>query len=168
MGFLKRLFRRHDPRPAPTDHYEPNEWQVLVTPEMVAAERNVRTEPECRADPTNGAIARASAVTVTCEEYYQPTIEAAMPPDSDPDRGWPLVCDLAVMPRNPHSKDTCCSIEVRVGDAPVGYLTPKMTERYRSIVQECTERGERSTALATVRRGTKSGESIWRVKVHIG
>jgi hypothetical protein len=167
MGFLKRLFSRRDQQPASDTEHEPNASPLLVMQETVVDDARAPDESQRPATSGTGTAERATSVTVTCEEHYQPTIEASMPLDRDADRGWPLLCDLALVPRNPHTKSAGSCIEVRIGDAPVGYLTPKMTERYRAHVQECADRGERAAAAATVRRGAKSGATIWRVTVHI-
>jgi hypothetical protein len=124
---------------------------------------------EARISPTAEDVdaGRGSGVTVTCEEHYQDTIAAAMPPGWNPDRTWPLLVDLGVVDANPHTKHRTPCIEVRIAGAPIGYFTPKMTDRHRPSIEAAAARAERVTALSTVSRREKGGTEIWRVRVAI-
>jgi hypothetical protein len=106
-----------------------------------------------------------SQVTVTCEEHYQETIEASMPEDWEPDCSWPVLVDLLIADGNPHSKSNAACVETRIGDSTVGYFTSKMTDRHRAAIAACIGEDKRATATATVSRGTKSGQDIWRLRV---
>jgi hypothetical protein len=105
-----------------------------------------------------------SAVTVTCEEHYQPGIEASRPsPDWNRD-WWPCLATL-VLGTNPHTGATSPSVEVRLGGQVAGYLTPAMTERHVPRILRVTDGGGVASARAHVSKGTKAGASIWRVKL---
>lgn len=105
-----------------------------------------------------------TVVTVIDEEHYQPAILSIMPAGWD-DRSWPLLVDLAIAERNPHSKhDTPC-IEVRVAAAVAGYFTPKMTERHHPQVTSALANSSRVTAIGSASVGEKAGNRFWRLKV---
>jgi hypothetical protein len=122
---------------------------------------------ERRLGPTEADVAAerwGSDVTVTCEEHYQAAILGAMPAAWD-DRTWPLLVELDVVDRNPHSKhDTAC-VGVKVGSERAGYFTPAMTERFRPLVESTLRSGVRATAEAKAHQGTKGGATFWRLKV---
>lgn len=105
-----------------------------------------------------------SMVTVVSEEHYQPIIEAAIPTGSR-DRSWPVLVELHVVPCNPHERRALECVEVRIGMSTVGYWTPRMTERHIALLKDCVSDGKRATAVATVSRGTKAGNDLWRIKV---
>lgn len=125
---------------------------------------------ERRLSPTDEDLVAerfGSWVTVTCEEHYQPSVEASMPAGWNPGRTWPLLVDLVVVASNPHTtKGTSC-IEVRYGHETIGYMTPKMSDRHVGVIVACTRDGLRATAMANASRGTKGGVDVWRVKVHL-
>ena len=106
-------------------------------------------------------------MTVTCEEHYQDVIEASMPPSWDPDRTWPFLADLAMAESNPHTSHGTPCVEVRYGNQTIGYMTPKMTDRYADAVTGGAHDGVRVTANAGSVRGTKGGVIVWRVKLYI-
>jgi hypothetical protein len=106
-------------------------------------------------------------VTVTCEEHYQPVIEAAMPAGWEDDRSWLLLVELVMAECNPHAKTPVPCIEVRLNGACIGFFTPAMTDRYRRAVVEAGAGGNRVTATAQASRGTKAGASVWDLKVFI-
>lgn len=107
---------------------------------------------------------RLSQVTVTYEEHYQDVILAARPVGWR-DRSWPLLVDLVPDVVNPHSARSEPCVCVRIGDAPVGYFTPAMSQRHQAAITAATRRGKRVTASATASLGTKAGETIWRLRV---
>jgi len=125
---------------------------------------------ERRLSPTPADLAAgrfADALTVICEEHYQPAIVAVMPPGWEPDRSWPVLAELAVADCNPHSKHTTPCVEVRISGQRVGFLTPTMTERHQAAIVAAGADGSRVTATATASRGTKAGSELWRLKVHM-
>ena len=105
-------------------------------------------------------------VAVTCEEYYQDVIAASRPAGWD-GGSWPVLVDLALGP-NPHAKSDAPAVEVRIGNEVVGYFTAAMTERHCGTVKSVEEHGQRPTASASVRRGTKGGADLWRLHVGLG
>jgi hypothetical protein len=106
-----------------------------------------------------------SALTVTCEEHYQAEIQSAMPAGVDADGPWPLLVEFAIAVANPHAAERLPCIQVRIaGGRTIGYLTPRMSERYGPQIRRCIDSGQRPTASATVARGTKGGATVWRVK----
>jgi hypothetical protein len=142
------------------------DWRLRPRwPEPPAVQSGERRLSPTRADLD--AEHYGSTVTVTCEEHCQDTIATSMPEGWDPDRTWPLLVDLAVAEANPYTKHGTPCIEVRYRANPVGYFTPKMTERHLAAVQACADNGERATALGQVARGTKGGATIWRIKVQM-
>jgi hypothetical protein len=124
---------------------------------------------EARLGPTDADLAAerwGSEVAVTCEEHYQAAIVRGMHAWWD-DHSWPLLLDLDVVLRNPHSKtDTAC-VGVRIGDERVGFFTAAMTERYRPLVESALSCGARATATGSAHQGTKGGATIWRLKVRL-
>lgn len=109
----------------------------------------------------------ASVVTVTCEEHYQPMIAATMPQGWNPKRSWPVLVDLVVVGSNPHKKQDGQCIEVRVGQAAVGFFTQKMTERHHVAVSDAIRSGKRATANGSVSSGVKGGVELLRIKVEM-
>jgi len=107
-----------------------------------------------------------SKVTVVGEEHYQDVIVAALPEAWD--RHYcPALVELAIAPCNPHAQHPVPCVEVRIAGHSVGYFTPKMTDRYRNLIERAIEDGLRATALATVRQAEKGGVQIWRVQVEM-
>ena len=84
-----------------------------------------------------------SGVTVTCEEHYQDAIATAMPNGWNPERTWPVLVELSIAEANPHTSHGTPCVQVRIDGRPVGYFTPKMTERHRSAIEQAASRGER-------------------------
>jgi len=133
-------------------------WPDL--PEVAVGER--------RLGPSDSDIAAGrygSQVTVTCEEHYQPTIVAAIPTGWEAGRTWPLLVDLGIVERNPHSVHSTPCVEVRIRGERVGFLTPAMTERHAGAIRTAVADGSQVTASAQASRGTKGGADLWRIKV---
>lgn len=118
---------------------------------------------ELRLSPPEASDVAISTLTITCEEHYQPAIAASCPDDEDRDR-WNTVVSFAIADCNPHSKKNEQCLEVRIGDATVGYLTPAMSNRHLARVAAALDRGRLPTAVASVSKGQKGGQMIWRVK----
>jgi hypothetical protein len=107
-----------------------------------------------------------SEVTVAGEEHYQDVVTAALPEGWD-EHWCPLLVDLAMAPRNPHSKhDTPC-VEVRLGGQAIGYFTPAMTHRYAPLIEAAERDGFKPTARARTHPEVKGGATFWRVKVRM-
>jgi hypothetical protein len=143
------------PEPTPEEHLMP----FPEVPEPGASER--RFSPS-QADLNAGQW--GSPVTVTGEEHYQDAVASALPDGWD--RNYcPALVELDIAPRNPHSNhDTPC-VEVRIAGRTAGYFTPRMTERYRAVIEATKVDGLKPTAQALIRRGTKGGLEFWRVQV---
>jgi hypothetical protein len=107
-----------------------------------------------------------SIVTVTCEEHYQEAIEGSRPSGSRRDT-WTTLVTFVLADQNPHVRSTDPCIEVRLSDTgkTCGYLTHAMTERHRPTITGALAVNERPTAVASVYRGEKGGQRIWRIKV---
>jgi hypothetical protein len=130
--------------------------------------------PTCRRDERRLSPSMAdlhaerwpAKVTVVGEEHYQGAVTAALP------AGWdwhycPALVGLSIAACNPYSKHTEACVEVGIADQTVGFFTPAMTDRYRTLVESAAEAGLKATATATVRRAEKAGTSIWRVQVEM-
>ena len=123
---------------------------------------------ERRLSPSEADIAAqryGSEVTVICEEHYQPAIVAAMPTGWEEEHSWPLLVELVLADRNPHSKHTTPCVEVRTNGQRVGFLTPAMTERHAPAIAAAAAGGTRVTATAQASWGTKAGAPLWRIKI---
>jgi len=129
-------------------------------PALATNERRMSpTEADCEAQRFG------SSVTVTCEEHYQAAIEAAMPAGWNSARSWPLLVDLVMAESNPHRHAARPCVEVRHGASTIGYLTPKMTDRYTEAITSCVSAGQRATAMAITSKDTKARTVIWQVTV---
>jgi hypothetical protein len=115
---------------------------------------------------STGSTEYFDSVTVTCEEHYQPTILASMPPGWEQGWSWPVLVELRRADANPHAKTPATCVEVVAG-ATVGYLTARMSERYVPLVNECWSAGDRATAEGAVYVGEKGGAPIHRLKVQL-
>jgi len=102
--------------------------------------------------------------TVTCEENYQDAIIKAMPQSWD-DHSWPVLVGLSIVADNPYSKHDGPCVGVAIGDHQVGFLTPKMTERFGPLIEAATSAALRTTAEGWAYRGAKRGSTFWRLRV---
>ena len=120
---------------------------------------------EVRLSPLEGEIESSHpvSVAVTCEEHYQPAIEASKPTADWNRDWWPALASLALVDCNPHAKKPAPCIAVSLNGAIVGYLTPAMTQRHAPTIQAITEAGQSATANAHIARGTKGGHELWRL-----
>jgi hypothetical protein len=115
---------------------------------------------------TTASPVQAAQTNVVGEEHHQAAIVAAMPANWD-DRSWPLLVDLAMVDSNPTVASPAPVICVKIGAEPVGYFTPKMTERYGHLVAGACSQGQRVTASAWASQTTKAGETTWQLKVNM-
>jgi hypothetical protein len=122
---------------------------------------------ETRLSPTQAQIDAGlwgSTVTVTGEEHYQAAIAAALPAGWDDKRWCPVLAELCFVPANPHAKVVAECIAVSLAGQRVGYLTPRMTARYSSMLRAALLVGpDAATAEGRAGRGEKGGQRIWRV-----
>ncbi len=142
------------------DHIPDVQWVAsLPVPDLPALATG-----EVRLTPTPESSARVSSVTVTCEEHYQAAVLASKPAEWDRS-WWPVLATWVIAEANPHTKASTSCIEIRLGGATVGYLTPKMTARYLDSVRAAIASGGTVTSRAEIARGEKGGVEVWRVKL---
>ena len=112
-------------------------------PPIAAGERRLspKRSPIYTSQFGDEQVAYGGGVTVVGEEHYQATILAVIPSGWDT-RACPLLVDLdIVVEGNPHTKRPTPCIGVSLGSERVGYFTPAMTDRYRSVVETVLAEG---------------------------
>lgn len=108
----------------------------------------------------------STTVSVSDEEHYQAALVAATRgQDLSRFTAW-VLADLVEVPENPHAKKPGGAVvQVRVDDAPVGHLTPAMSERFRRVVQRAQAEGKRLTCGASIFQGAKAGAPILEIRL---
>lgn len=104
-------------------------------------------------------------VTVTHEEHYQPCLLGATQNGSEVGYYFPALAALRMADTNPHTKHDAAVVEVLITGGTAGFLTPKMTERYRPLVDSAAAKGFWTTCRAEIKHGEKGGQQILRVKL---
>lgn len=148
MGFLDR-FRRSPDTESDAELGERAEAAHSWSPPTVREQPPAARASEAR-------LKQGDAVSVSNEEHYQDVLRRLRGAD---DYGTEVIATLTVRSDgNPHIKSSTTPVlEVSVDGAIVGYLTPKMTDRYPPFFESANADGRPLTSLATVIDGTGKG-----------
>ena len=148
MGFLDR-FRRSSETASDTERRQSAGAARSWDPPAVRDQRPV-------ARPSEARLKQGDAVSVSNEEHYQDVLRRLR---GAGEYGTEVTATLTVRPDgNPHVKSSTTPVlEVLVDGATVGFLTPKMTNRYLPFFESASAEGRPLTSAATVIDGTGKG-----------
>lgn len=104
-------------------------------------------------------------VSVTCEEHYQGCLLEATKSGSEIGYYFPALAALRMAGTNPHTKAEVAVVEVLVTGQTVGFLTPKMTDRYKPLIDAAAAEGLWATCRAEIKYGEKGGQEILRARL---
>lgn len=107
----------------------------------------------------HGALPEGTRVSVTQEQHYQDALSALLGGRKEVD----VVAELVITDHDPHRKKSGPTVQVCVDQRTVGYLTPKMSQRYIPLLRTAQSRGLPLTARTLVSRGDNKVEAFVRL-----